>query len=676
MGTSFLYLEYSGWWVLLILIFAAALSYFLYVKKNVPWNKTQNLILASIRFLAISSILLLLLSPSIRKVTNTFVKPLITIAFDNSQSIPARGDSQENLSTNLIELAEKLKKNDLEVVTISHDDSTTFSAPTTNLSSLIKKVELEAQDKNHVGMILISDGIYNRGYSPLYKNYLVPVFTIGMGDTIPPKDISISRTRYNKVTFKGNETPIQLEITQDGYQDQEVNIQLREKNILIAEQKIRLKNNLQEVVFNVKSGEEGLRYIVASVTSVSGESTYENNRSNIFMEVIDGRQRVLIVANAPHPDIKSIRSSLAETGNYQTEVYIPEIHKEKPNEVFDVVIFHGAFTSGVTYTPKENPGIWYILSNESSITSVNKTLPYIEIERRGSRPDKIVGSFNQSFSKFKIENAEAFEEYPPIEVPFGNYNLTGPTEVLMYQKLGSIKTQKPLMAVFDDGTQKSAILFGQNIWKWKLQEAAITENTTNFSSLITKTVQFLTVKNDKKQFRFNVRQSNFSNTEPVIFDSEVYNDIYERIYDNDITINISKEGDEFKTFNFTDSEYNTTFTSPTFSAGIYRYEATVTIGATELKDVGEFSVQNINPEYLNLTADHRMLKNLASKTGGFHTHFNSIENLAEEIESRDFKSIIKSEEDLSPLHQAWWWYFIILFLFSTEWVLRKYWGGY
>ncbi len=676
MDRSFLHLEYSGWWVLLIIVISIALSYFLYAKKNVPWNRFQNWTLASIRFLGIVALLTLLLAPSVRKVTNRVEDPIIAIALDNSQSVVQREDNDQEILQFIERIEDKLNEMDIEVDVTTFNDSLNFEQSTTNLSDLMRRVETKMERQHSVGTILLTDGVYNRGSSPLYKNYITPLFTIGLGDTIPPRDVSITRTLYNKVTFKDNETPISLEISQEGFDNQEVTVQIREKGSLLDEKKVRLRNTVQEVEFIIKSENEGLRHLVATISNMSNESTLENNRSNVFMEVIDGRQQVLIVANTPHPDIKAIRSILNETGNYRTEVYIPEIHDEKPSEVFDVVIFHGAFTSGVNFTPKETPGIWYIMSNESSITSANKTLPFLNIERRGSQPDKVVGSFNQNFSKYKIDNVSAFEEYPPVEVPFGNYVLSGPAEILMFQKLGSVKTQKPLMAVFDDGSQKSAVLLGQNIWKWKLQEYAINGNADQFANLIIKTVQFLSVKNDKKQFRFNTRESNFTDSEPVLFDAEVYNDIYERIYGNLINLTITSESGESQNFSFTDSEINSTFRSPTFLPGIYQYVATTKIGDKTLTDRGEFSVQNINPEYLNLAADHRILKNLSKKTGGMYAHFNDASQIIDEIASRNYKSIIKSQEELIPIYRSWWWYLIIFSLFSIEWFLRKFWGGY
>lgn len=676
MDRNFIHVESSAWWIVVILLVAAAFSWFHYSKRNVPWNSSQNWVLALLRFLASSLILLLLLSPSLRRVTNTVEPPVVALIIDDSQSVVGRNPDKESVLEIVETMVSQLSDDAIEVAVVSLSDSLNFNATTTNLNQLIKKAEKQLEDRNLKTSVLLSDGIFNSGSSPLYSSYLHPIYTLGAGDTIPPRDVSISRTQYNKVTFKDNETPIRLEIRQDGYDNRSILIRLTEKGVPIEQKNVRLTSSIQEVEFILPLPEEGLRHLVATVDLLEGESTNTNNVSNIFMEVIDGRQKVLLVAQAPHPDVKAIRSALNKTGNYEADVYIPEINDEKPSDSYDVVIFHGAFASGINYTPKGNPGIWYILSNESSIVSSNRALPYLDIERRGARPDKVAGAFNQNFSKFKIDEVSAFEDYPPIEVPFGNYKLSGPVEVLMYQKLGSVTTNKPLMVVYDDGATKSAALMGQNIWQWKLQEAALRGEANQFENFITKTIQFLAVSNDKKQFRFAPRSTSFSNLESVVFDAEVYNDIYERIYGNDIAITITSESGEEAYFDFTDSEYNATFRSPVFNTGIYRYEATTQFGNKQFAEKGEFLVRNINREYLDLTANHRLLKNLANKTGGSFASMDNWQVLLDALRSQEWKASIKSEENLTPLFRAWWWYFAIFLLFSVEWFLRKYWGAY
>ena len=49
---------------------------------------------------------------------------------------------------------------------------------------------------------------------------------------------------------------------------------------------------------------------------MQGEVTYSNNVQDIFIEVMDGREKILILAAAPHPDIAAIKQLIIQ--NYDT----------------------------------------------------------------------------------------------------------------------------------------------------------------------------------------------------------------------------------------------------------------------------------------------------------------------------------------------------------------------
>lgn len=679
MEKNLIQLDQSGWWLLLIIALSVGLTWFLYSIKKTPWTKTQNWVLAAVRFFAVFFALLLLLEPVLNQTVTESEKPIVAIAIDNSQSVVSRSIDSTSLKSQVQVLKGELEEEDMEVrvFSMTDSDSLNFNQPQSDIFSLLKKVESAMEGRNWVSTVLLSDGIYNRGSSPIYKQFPVPQFAIGLGDTIPPKDINISRVLYNKVSFKGSETPIKVEIMQEGFDDQTIELNLMEKGKVLAKKSVSLDKNIQEVEFVVKSEEEGLRRLEVRTVLRQDEFVAENNRSGIFMEVVDGRQKVLIVAQAPHPDIKAIRSALSSTENYQTDVYIPSVNTESPSEIYDVVIYHGAFAGRSSFEEKENPGVWYILNEKSSLQRFNKDIPFFNVQKRGSQPDLVAGSFNQSFSKFKIpEDQRLFEDFPPISVPFGDYSVSGPSEILLYQKLGSVTTRKPLFAFYDDGTKKGAVLAGENIWKWKLQEAAINGQSTQFDNIVLKTVQFLSVKNDKQQFRFRSRGSSFSDLEPIPFDAEVYNDIYERIYGNKISLRVTSEEGNVEDFEFTDSEFNSSFKVPTLESGIYTYNASVKLGERTLTDKGQFLVEEVNKEYLNLKANHNLLQSLAIKTEGEYIHYNDFDQLRDRLIARDFKNLLRSSESYFPLIQSTWMLLIILLLLSAEYGLRKYWGGY
>ena len=86
--------EYPLWFLLFCVLFGAAVSALLYV-KNSKYNLTSALkrILAVIRFIAITIIAFLLLSPLVKTVSRNVEKPIIIVAQDNSESILINKDS-------------------------------------------------------------------------------------------------------------------------------------------------------------------------------------------------------------------------------------------------------------------------------------------------------------------------------------------------------------------------------------------------------------------------------------------------------------------------------------------------------------------------------------------------------------------------------------------------------
>lgn len=663
----------------MILLTSASIAWWLYSQSRKPWNATQNIALSILRFLGISLMLFLLLEPLIKQIVSQIEKPIVAIAIDNTQSVIARGTQPAQIKSKLEKISAELGQEDYEVRTyhLGSSDTLTFTQNATDLSALLRKVEDDMEGRNWAATLFFTDGIFNQGSSPLYRPYQAPQFTIGLGDTIPPKDINISRVQYNRISYKGNETPVRVEVAQKGFDGQQVTLSLREGENELKRQQITFTKSMEEFEFIIQSGEEGLRKLSLSIPYTADEFSRENNKADLFMEVIDGKQKVLIVANAPHPDIKAIRNTLSASDNYQADVFIPALSKERPTEIYDVVIYHGAFTSRINYEPKGNPGIWYILNQRSSINRVNQSISFASIRKLGAQTDKVTGSFNQTFSKFKLpEDNRLIESFPPMEVPFGEYTVGPNSEVLLYQRVGNVITKKPLFTFSDDGNQKRALLMGQDLWKWKFQEAAILGSSQQFDDLVSKTIQFLSVKNDKKQFRFQTRANRFSSIEPSIFDAEVYNDIYERVYGNTIALTIISEQGEQLAYEFIDSEFKSTFKIPPLPSGLYSYRASTQTGGKKLQDKGQFLVEEINREYLNLAADHSLLRKLSRKTNGEYLHYSEVDQLKDKIMEKEFKSIITSSDSLYPVIENSWILLLILLIFSSEWLLRKYWGGY
>ena len=684
MYKNYILFDHSGWWMVMIIILALLAAYIVYGSKDKIWSFKQRSLFFGVRFLAVFCILVLLLNPVIRQLTNNVEKPIVALAIDNSASIIARMEDSLSIKAKIQQLSQQLEQQNIKIEKfyLNQADTLSFDQQTSNLSEIFQNIDESMENRNLVGICFFTDGIYNKGYSPEYLNYSSPVYTVGMGDTLPQKKLKITRVRYNKTTLLGNKTPINVEVDHIGYEGQTVKVLLKENQKIIDDRNIKLTKKISEVDFLVSLKEIGLKHLTVHVEEKKESVDKKKDIKDVFFEIIETRKKILIVASSPHPDIKAIRLALNITGNYSIDLYIPSIHNQIPRERFDVVIYHGAFVSKLALnTLHPESGFWYILNNKSQITRLNDKLDFLQITKRSNQPDRVVGHINKNFSKFKIEPYEndVLDNFPPIEVPFGDYNLLGSYDILLYQKIGKLRTSKPLLVFYDNGIKKNSVLMGENIWRWKLQEMAILGRSDWFNHLIQKTVQYLAINEKKKQFIFRPVNRIYDHLKPILFETEIYNDSYERIFNSNIQLNIFSDKEKktlVKTFDFVDISSYHTFKIPSLQRGIYYYTAKTSVGNKNFKENGTFIVEKTEYEYANLDADHLTLRKIANKTKGEFFRWEDVDNLSKTIIESQPKSLIQSTENFYPLRKKWWWYLIIFSLFSTEWVFRKYLGKY
>jgi hypothetical protein len=88
----------------------------------------------------------------------------------------------------------------------------------------------------------------------------------------------------------------------------EVVVSLFKNGSLLTQQKKTTDNKpYLQFDFLGEAKDKGIQRWDVAVEPAAGESNLKNNRSSIFVEVVEGRKKILVIAPAPHPDIKAIR---------------------------------------------------------------------------------------------------------------------------------------------------------------------------------------------------------------------------------------------------------------------------------------------------------------------------------------------------------------------------------
>ncbi len=668
-----------------------------YQKKG-TWSLSVNRGFFALRAFLVTLLCTFLVSPILKQVINEIEKPGYVVAIDNSTSLAQfRSEAQLDSLIDRVKVeSDRLEAKGFDVKWKDFNGSSTtsslvFDNETTNLTSLLELIQTEYEGRNLAGLLMISDGIYNEGVSPAFGNYRFEINTLGVGDTIAKPDLIINTLLFNRLSYQGNKFPISVQYSQQGYNNESAILIIRNGKKTIFQKTVNLPpaGQLQEEKFLVDAEESGFQRYQVSISRKPNEQTYENNEQTAFVEIVDGQESIALIAASPHPDIKALRSAIVSNANYEFQQFILsnpkdiESLKSSPKK-FDLVIFHqlpnGKITDNSIIDEFKALGVssLYILGSQNNLNQFNSTNDLVVIEASSGEFDQITAAFNPTFESFKLsdELQTSFDQFPPLVVPFGKYGIGGEVSTLLYQRVGNITTKRPLLAVKMVDDVKRAVFTGQGIWKWKLTDYANNGNNVLFNELITKLVQYLSTKDDKRKFKVYPLKNEYNTRESIVFETQIYDDLYEEIYGNQIQLRLTDQSGEVFEYDYITSESNTQYTITGLSEGVYAYRA-ATLLNNETEEVnGEIIVKELQLETQNLIADFALLRKLAQGSGGVFISEGNMEQLSAKLEEKEAQGVIHSREELLPVINLEWILILLLLLLSSEWFIRKYHGSY
>jgi hypothetical protein len=690
----------SPWLIIPCMLVGAVYALLLYLKskgfRHQSWGKQINYLLTALRFVLVSLLCLLLVGPFIKQIKNTLEEPVVVFAIDNSSSIAAVQDSSDlqTLREAMEAASENLRDNGytLDYRTfegLQRPDSLEFEFASSDLDNLLRNISTDYEGRNLASVVLFSDGIYNEGVSPTYRPYSFRINTVGLGDTIPKQDINIQNLFYNKIAYQGNKFPLVAEIANTGFQGQSVNVSVKNRGKVVVREIITFDQarDVNSIEFLLDAAQEGMQRYEVEVQALDEEFTTQNNISQAYVEIIEGKQNILLLAQSPHPDIKALRSAIETNKNYELRSVILSVDEVSESELaevkYDLVIFHqlpgkNLNNAIVRKYINEASASWFIIGSQTDLFTLSENNPILSVASVNNETDEVRAVYNSAFTGFQLdgENEAVIKDFLPLTVPFGRVELKNNPDILLYQKVGSVETSKPLLAVGEVDERKTAVMLAEGLWQWRLQEFARYENTQTFDALVSKLTQFLSAKEDKRRFRVYPEKDVFEDTEPVVFETEIYNEIYEEIYGFKINLTLTDEEGKTRNYSYITNESNTKYRISNLPEGIYQYKAAADIDGTQVSSNGEFTVRSLQIETLNLTANHQLLRDLAANSGGLFFKREAMDNMAEQLQTQEARGKIYTSEAFLPIINLKWLFFVLLLLVSAEWGIRKYMGSY
>ena len=689
-------IAYPWWFVLLCLFVGAAYAAILYYKSKDSERfveyKWVQILLPILRFLLGSILAFLLLGPVLKYAGFITQKPIIAVVVDDSKSMIQSGETLETISKQVADLQTKLsEKYQVDLISYSNVPQFTtvdkFSAAgsETNISQALRYTKEQYVNQNLGGVVLLTDGIYNGGSNPSFvaENYKVPIYTIGVGDTTVYADIGVNNVSHNSLAYLGNEFPLRIEVKATKLAGKQANMQVLLNGSTILQKSVFIdkENFFYEADVVAKAQKLGQNKVEVRLTTFDNEKNKGNNAYTLYVDVIDGKKKVAIWAEAPHPDLGMLRAAVNANENYEAAISL------KSYEVsldIDLVILHNWFATQAQlnlYEKLKSSGIpvLLIVGDDFNSRIFNSASQDIKFSASGRGTNAALPLVNGRFEYFELEAglAQNIKKWPPLKAAFGKYKGYQPSDILLYQQIGSVTTEEPLILLNATNKSRLGIVAGTGLWQWRLVDFEKNETHEGVNSLVTKMVQYLAVKEDKKLLKVYPSAKQYGVGEDVTLLGELYNQSLDPISGQEININLKDaDGKVYKhTMTASGSQYRLVLQN--LEAGAYLYEAKATVGGVSLADKGYFTIVGQQKELVNLTADFNMLRGLSSATGGQFVSLAGAEMLGNNLlQNESLKSVIAEENKLEDLIKFQWIFWLLLSLLSIEWFVRKWAGGY
>ncbi|WP_226293955.1 vWA domain-containing protein [Aquimarina algicola] len=666
--------------LLIIVAFVISLlvALFQYIYKS-EQRKKNSFFFASLRFLSVFALLLLLINPTFKQNTYFVEKPTLVVAVDNSSSIQHL-DQEKFVGQFVQELDdnETLKERfDLKYYSFSDklNDSLhlSFDQKQTNIAQALE--ELDQIYKNTTApIVLLTDGnqTYGRDYQYSTNGHKQNLYPVVSGDTTFVVDTKIQQLNVNRYAYLKNRFPVEVMLTYSGKDNVNTKFEIRSGNSIVYTEPISFSEEENSKVLNLTlpANRVGVNQYEATLIPLEKEKNIINNKKTFAVEVIDQKTQILLVSDWIHPDIGAIKKSIES--NERRSIVIA-----KPNEVKDI----NDYQLIVLYQPtgryrnvyeqiKENKKNYFTIAGTRTDWNFINTIQDHYIHEIIRQTEYYIPRFNTNYGSFLIEDI-GFDSYPPLQGIFGEIRLKTDHDPILFKTINNIETQEILFTTVEKDGIREAVLLGEGIWRWRAQNFLDTKKFEDFDEFFGKIVQFLA--SNKRKSRLNtISESFYYGNSNIIIKAEYFTKNYEFDSRGNLQITVrNKKTESTQTIPMLlkNNSYEVDISS--FEPGDYEY--TVSVSGENITRSSSFAILEYDVEQQFLNADIKRLTEIAKNTDGKTYFLNQKDSLINNLlADQRYQPVQKSKENIVSLIDWKYLLMIIIIALAIEWFARKY----
>ncbi|WP_316800067.1 hypothetical protein [Pedobacter frigidisoli] len=661
-------------------------------KGNKNLGKKLQYGLTALRALAVTAIAWLLFAPLIKSLNYTLDKPVIIIGQDNSISVgqvKASGFDQKLYEQNLKTLQDKLSDK-YEVKTYHFGDSVAegfnfgYQGKLTDGAAFFQKIRDEYTNRNVGAIILATDGIFNRGGNLLYSINQInaPVYTVALGDSIPKRDVLVSNVNYNNMVYLDDDFTIEVQVQAFQSDGEQAALTVSGNGTKVAQQTVAINGNafVKTIPVKLHAGKTGVQQYTVQLGKLQNEITTRNNAYTFYVEVIDGRQKVLLAASAPHPDLGVLKDAVSMNKHYEAKLVLGDDLSTVEPSKFDLIVLYqlpDAERNSASFLQKviaAKKPVWYIVGAQSNANAFNQIQNQVNLSSSNGSTQEVYADISNGFTSFNIaeEDKKQFSSFDPLISPFGRLTVNASVTAIFNQRIGKVNTQQPLMFFANENGLKTGYLMGEGLWRWKLSEPESRNEQSAVNDLISRTIQYLSVKDDRRRFKVFTSKPAYDENESIQFNGTLYNESYQPVNEPEVNLQVKNGAGKVFNYVFSKTEHAYQLDAGAMPAGNYSYVASTSIGGQKFTATGSFYVNALIAEFQQTTANHQLLNTMSRQTNGKLFMPADLLKIADEILRNDnIKTISYEDRKYNELINMRWLFAVIMLLLSLEWFLRK-----
>lgn len=692
--------EYSLWLFPICMLVGLALAFLLYRKdsklSDAPlWVRR---LLFCLRTFVVTFLLFLLLGPFVEMRKKQIEKPVVVIAHDNSASLVLQKDSlfykTKYLSDYQSFVSDLSKEYDVEEYyfggEISEDSTLTFSEHETNISGALREIAMRYYHKNVGALVLASDGIFNAGVNPKYATQdfpaQMPIYTVALGDTVQECDNVISKVLHNQIAFRDNPFSVKVSVESHALQGKTSKLLIKEGDKTIFETSFYSNSEhvLKTIDCKLQCGEIGKKVYTVCLEYFDGEISELNNSYSFAVDILESRQKIVLLYDAVHPDVGAIRRAIESNKNYECQVVsisddaIPDARDCNCMILIGLPNSYGKGKSILNTALQSGIPCFLVYNSNMSLDNLNSHNLGFSIDGFRRSFDEVKINVESDFSLFSLDESSKYflSQTPPLIVPYGSYKLGVQTKIMASQKIGDIAVDRPLIAFSQVQNTKVGMIFGEGLWRWRLFDYKLNGSFQAFDSFINKMIAYLALTEKREMFVVSGESIIYDN-QSASFTAELYDKVYEPIPNQEISMKITSEDGMEYPFAFSSSDNFYTLNAGKFPEGKYLYQAFVEIDGNKYVKNGSFYVLPLQSEFKQTCANHELLRDLSKQSNGKLFYPNELQNLRDEIQNNP--NIVAVSHMTRNRTAAVDIPLILIFVIvaaAVEWFLRKYYATY